>query len=120
MKRTYFVVACLLLAFTGCTCGQGWNCWRPMSMFNRLHDRIHGTNVGAPCASGACAGPAMVSAPVMADAGCETCGTGVQHMGYESYPSVYDGGEVIGGSYGGSVRGTTVPSEAISPMQVRQ
>lgn len=119
MKRTHFVVACLLLAFTGCTCGQGWSCWRPMSIFNRLHDRIHGTNVGAPCMSGTCAAPAMAAPPVMADAGCATCGNGVQTMGYESYPSVYDGGEIVGSSYGGVVQGSSMPSEVISPMPAR-
>jgi hypothetical protein len=92
MKRTSLVAASILLAFTGCTCGQGW---RP-NILGRLHDRIHGTNVGAPCASGAC-----VSAPVVADAGCETCGNGVQTMGYEGYPTTTFGGEIVGSNYGG-------------------
>ncbi len=110
MKRSHFVVACLMLAFTGCTCGQGWNCWRPGALIGRLHDRIHGTNVGAPCMSGACAGPA-IEAPVMADAGCETCGNS-HSMSYGSYPSAYDG-EVVGSSYGGAVIGAPRTSEVI-------
>ncbi len=105
MKRTSLVAASILLAFTGCTCGQGWSGWRP-HIFSRLHDRIHGTNVGAPCASGACA-----SAPVMADAGCETCGNGVHSTGYESFegqPTTSYGGEVMGGTYGGGTYGSVI------------
>ncbi len=79
-------------------------------MIGRLHDRIHGTNVGAPCASGACAGPAM-AAPMMADTGCETCGN-AHSMSYGSYPSAYDG-EIVGSSYGGVVNGSSMPAEVI-------
>ncbi len=96
MKRTSLVAASILLAFTGCTCSQGWSGWRP-----RIFDRFQGNNVGAPCASGACA-----TAPVMADAGCETCGNGVRSMGYEGYegqPTTSYGGEVMSGTYGGVI-----------------
>lgn len=60
--------------------------------------------------SGACAGPA-IEAPVMADAGCETCGNS-HAMSYGSYPSAYDG-EVVGSSYGGAVIGAPRTSEVI-------
>jgi hypothetical protein len=116
MKRSSALIACLLLASTGCTCGQGWSCGRP-GFFARLHDRIHGTNVGAPCMSGTCQAPAVAPvAPVMADAGCETCGSGVQ-SGYESYPSVYDG-EVVGSYPAGSYPTSSYPQGSYTtPMQ---
>jgi hypothetical protein len=102
MKRTKLIVACLLLSLTGCTCGQGWN-WRPGMYIGQLHNRIHGVgnNIGEPCMSGACAAPAMVAPVGMADAGCTNCG-GVQHMGYEGYPSQSEG-VIVGSSYGSPV-----------------
>ncbi len=114
MKRTSLVAASILLAFTGCTCGQGW---RP-NILGRLHDRIHGTNVGAPCASGGCASAPMIAAPAIADAGCETCGNGVQRLGYEGYeshPTTSYGGEVLGNNYGGVVHSSPVNSGEFVP-----
>jgi len=77
MKRTTLISASLLLAFAGCTCGQGW---RP-NFLTRFSDRIHGVNnVGEPCNAG-CQDAA--AAPI-ATGGCNTCGTtGVNYGGYE-------------------------------------
>ena len=120
MKRTSLVTASILLAFTGCTCGQSW---RP-HIFSRLHDRIHGTNVGAPCASGACASAPLMAAPAMADAGCETCGSGVQTLSYEGYegrPTPSYSGEMVGGTYGGVIQGQQVygGGEVVSPIRAQ-
>ncbi len=117
MKRTSLVAASILLAFTGCTCGQGW---RP-NILGRLHDRIHGTNnVGAPCLGGACASAPVMAAPVVADAGCETCGSGVQTMGYEGYPTTAYGNEIVGDSYGGVIRNTpAVGGEYVQGQRVQ-
>lgn len=102
MKRTSLIVAALLLAFSGCSCGQGWSGWRP-NILGRMHDRIHGTNVGAPCMSGNCASAPAMAGLSVADTGCESCGSGVQNMSYDgnSNSSSYGGREVIGSTYGG-------------------
>jgi hypothetical protein len=83
MKRTTLISASLLLAFAGCTCGQGW---KP-NFLTRFSNRIHGvSNVGEPCDAG-CRDAAM-SAPVTT--GCDTCGT-ANYGGYEQIGQVYDG-----------------------------
>jgi len=59
-----------------------------------------------------------MAAPAMADAGCETCGSGVHSMGYDGYnTSSYGGGEVIGGgTYEGVVRNQpNYAGEVVSP-----
>jgi hypothetical protein len=67
--------------------------------------------------SGACAAPVM-AAPTVAVDGCETCGNGVQTMGYENYPSTYDG-EVTGGSYGNTFNGSSVQGEVIPHVRAQ-
>ena len=120
MKRTSLIVASLLLAFTGCSCGQSLSSWRP-NIFGRLHDRIHGTNVGAPCMSGGCASAPSMAAPAMASVGCETCGNGVHSLGYEGYASDSYGGETVIGSYDNVVNGGTSygTSEVVPPSRVQ-
>ncbi len=121
MKRTTLISASLLLAFAGCTCGQGW---RP-NIFTRLNNRIHGaSNVGEPCDAG-CQGAGNMAPP--ATGGCESCGAngGANYGGYDQVIDSQDA--VIGSSYGGSpysstvyagpingstVYGTAVPSDA--------
>ena len=86
MKRTTLISASLLLAFAGCTCGQGW---RP-NILTRMNNRIHGvSNVGEPCDAG-CQGAAM-AAPV-ASSGCTTCGSAgnVSYGGYEQIGDSYE------------------------------
>jgi hypothetical protein len=79
MKRTTLVSASLLLAFAGCTCGQGW---RP-NFLTRFNNRFHSaSNVGAPCDAG-CESGAVHAAPASAG-GCESCGqTSANYGGYE-------------------------------------
>jgi hypothetical protein len=92
MKRTTLISASLLLAFAGCTCGQGW---RP-NILSRLNDRIHGvSNVGAPCDAG-CRG-------ALPAAGCEACGTTSSNYGG------YDG-QIIDSAEGASVGYNLGPS----------
>jgi hypothetical protein len=107
MKRVTLISAGLLLAFAGCTCGQGW---RP-NILTRLHNRIHGvSNVGAPCDAGHC------ESAVQAQPACESCGNSeaVQYGGYE--------GNVIG-SYEGTPIGSynsynNVPTQTyVAPTQ---
>jgi hypothetical protein len=108
MKRSTFAFAVLLLCSTGCNLGQQFSCCR-MNVFQRLHDRIHGNNVGAPCMSGACAAPA---APAMVDAGCTNCGPG-STSGYESYEGIPSDSYLSSGptqTYGGMENVTAVPS----------
>jgi hypothetical protein len=117
MKRTTLISASLLLAFAGCTCGQGW---RP-NIFTRLNNRIHGvSNVGEPCDAG-CQG-ASNAAPV-ATGGCESCGaaTGANYGGYEGQIIDSYEGVPVGAynetNYGGSTYvGTSnvVPSNVVS------
>lgn len=84
-NRLAVVCATLVLAFSGCSCGQGW---RP---FGGLFNRFHGpSNVGAPCDAG-CAAPA-----------CPTCGDGhTSHYGgidgevISNYPSSYEIGSPV-------------------------
>jgi hypothetical protein len=83
MKRSSFIVVLVLVTFTGCNIGQ--NCGRSSSnIFSRMCNSLRGvSDVGAPCASGMCNAPPMMSGPMVAD-GCETCGPSTT-MGYESY-----------------------------------
>ena len=86
MKRTTLISASLLLAFAGCTCGQGW---RP-NILTRLNNRIHGvSNVGEPC--DASCRDAVMAAPV-AHSGCESCGNAgsVNYGGYEQIGDSYE------------------------------
>ena len=86
MKRTTLISASLLLAFAGCTCGQGW---RP-NILTRLNNRIHGvSNVGEPCDAGC--RDAVMTAPV-AHNGCESCGNAgsVNYGGYEQIGDSYE------------------------------
>ena len=104
MKRTTLISASLLLAFAGCTCGQGW---RP-NFLTRMNNRIHGvSNVGEPCDAGGCREPAP-AAP-MATGGCDSCGnTGsAQFGGYE--------GQVMDGQIIGSYEGTPVGGYTATP-----
>jgi hypothetical protein len=88
MKRTTLISASLLLAFAGCTCGQGW---RP-NIFSRLSNRFHGvSNVGATCDAGCDGGMAApISAPI--SGGCESCGSnvGANYGGYETVGDSYE------------------------------
>lgn len=91
MKRTTLISASLLLAFAGCTCGQGW---RP-NILTRLSNRIHGvSNVGEPCDAGC--RDAAHAAPV-ASGGCESCGS-AGNMNYGGYEQIGDAYEVQTGS----------------------
>ncbi len=113
MKRTTLISASLLLAFAGCTCGQGW---RP-NIFTRFNNRIHGvSNVGEPCDAG-CQG-AAVAAPV-ATGGCESCGT-AGGANYGGYDQVIDSqnGVVVGSSYSGSPYSSTVYSGPVNGSTV--
>ena len=83
MKRTTLISASLLLAFAGCTCGQGW---RPNFMKGFSSCLRGNSNVGEPCDAG-CRDAAM-SAPM--SAGCETCGT-ANYGGYEQVGQVVEG-----------------------------
>ena len=87
MKRTTLISASLLLAFAGCTCGQGW---RP-NILTRLNNRIHGvSNVGEPCDAGC--REAVMAAPVAHHGGCESCGNAgsVNYGGYEQMGDSYE------------------------------
>ncbi len=90
MKNSKFVIATLLVAFAGCSCGQGW---RP-NILNNLHNRIHGgASIGDPCDANGCTIPA-------GEEHCSTCGEGVS----SSYGGVQ--GEVV---YEGTPVNTSVP-----------
>ena len=95
MKRTTLISASLLLAFAGCTCGQGW---RP-NILTRLNNRIHGvSNVGEPCDAGC--RDAVMAVPV-AHGGCESCGN-AGSMNYGGYEQMGDSYEVpVGTQYVG-------------------
>ncbi|MCE3016052.1 MAG: hypothetical protein LW870_09305 [Pirellula sp.] len=98
MRKFTLISATFMLAFAGCTCGQGW---RP-NILTKLHNRIHGVaNMGEPCDAG-CA-PAPEYAP---SAGCSTCENNVS----ASYGS-YDG-QIINE---GIVIGSSTPSTYVSP-----
>lgn len=113
MRKFTLISATMLLAFAGCTCGQGW---RP-NIFTRLHNRIHGVgNMGEPCDAGcSTAAPAAEYAPVN---GCTTCGNGVTSQ-YGEY-----NGQVISE---GTVYNSTAPmtysaqpmGEAVRPQPHR-
>jgi len=117
MKKTTLISASLLLAFAGCTCGQGW---RP-NIFTRLNNRIHGvSNVGEPCDAGCQGAPNAAS---VASGGCDSCGTagGAHYGGYDghaidSYEGVpvgtsYTGTNYGGVAYSGTTSGGVVPTE---------
>ena len=93
MKRTTLISASLLLAFAGCTCGQGW---RPY-ILTRLNNRIHGvSNVGEACDAGC--RDAGLAAPI-ANGGCESCGT-AGSRNYGGYEQIGDSYEVpVGTQY---------------------
>ena len=79
MNRTTLISASLLLAFAGCTCGQGW---RP-NILTRMYNRVHGvSNVGAPCDAGCEAGMTrgVVETP-MSSGGCDTCNANSSNYG---------------------------------------
>jgi hypothetical protein len=100
MKRTTLISASLLLAFAGCTCGQGW---RP-NFLTRFNNRLHGvSNVGAPCDAGC-------HDAHVATGGCDTCGTsGSANFG--GYETVGDSYEVPNG-----VTYSTVPPNYGTPI----
>ena len=104
MKRTTLISASLLLAFAGCTCGQGW---RP-NIFSRLNNRFHGvSNVGEPCDAGGCHSAPVAAAPVAG--GCETCnGASVGYGGYEGQVIDSYEGVPVGTTYNGTINGGTV------------
>jgi hypothetical protein len=111
MKRGCLIALALLSLNTGCIFGRSDG--RP-GIFTRLHNRIHGTDVGAPCMSCGMAPAPMPIAPPMAMGGCENCG-GVETMSYPEYSSgEYSGeympGEIIheGGTYMGTTQGHIV------------
>jgi len=87
MKRTTLISASLLLAFAGCTCGQGW---RP-NILTRMNNRIHGvSNVGEPCDAGCQGAP---QAHPVSTGGCESCGSS-SNMNYGGYEQIGDSYEV--------------------------
>jgi hypothetical protein len=104
MKRTTLISASLLLAFAGCTCGQGW---RP-NIFTRLNNRFHGvSNVGEPCDAGGCHS-APVAAPI-ASSGCDTCGTAsASYGGYEGQVIDSYDGTPISSTYNGTINNGTI------------
>lgn len=90
MKRS-ILLALTVVMVSGSGCISTRND-RP-GFFTRLYNRIHGNDVGAPCASGLCGapGPVMTApavvaptmiAPSMVSSGCGTCGT---ELGYPMY-----------------------------------
>ena len=112
MKRTTLISASLLLAFAGCTCGQGW---RP-NFLTRWNNRFQGvSNVGEPCDAG-CHGAAV--API-ANSGCTTCGS-AGNVNYGGYEHVGDSYEVpMGIQYGTSTATQYQPSGyAVAQPQV--
>jgi hypothetical protein len=97
MKRTTLISASLLLAFAGCTCGQGW---KP-NFLTRFSNRIHGvSNVGAPCDAGC-----HEAAPVAT--GCDNCGT--------ANSANFGGYEQVGDSYEVGVPYSTVSPAYVAP-----
>ena len=101
MRKFTIISATFMMAFAGCTCGQGW---RP-NILTKLHNHIHGVaNMGEPCDAGCSAvAPAAEYAP---NNGCSTCGNNVTAP-YGSYD-----GQIINE---GMVIGSSVPSTYVSP-----
>ena len=85
-NRLAIICATLVLAFSGCSCGQG------CKPFGGLFNRFHGpSNVGAPCDAGCAAPPA-----------CPSCGDGytsnyggIDGEVMSSYPSSYEIGNPV-------------------------
>ena len=118
MKRSRFIVVLFFISCTGCSIGQNWGCSRP-NIFSRMYNCIHGNNVGAPCASGACttgayAGAPMASGPMVASEGCTDCG-GSSTAGYESYEGT---GVQLNNSY--VPQSNIYSSENVVPVPARQ
>ena len=120
MKRFCILALAILSLNTGCIFGRS-NSGRP-GFFSSLHNRIHGTSVGAPCASGSCGQPAPFAAPMMQQAlngpdcvGCETA-----QLGYPEYPmtegSVTEGETIYEGN---AYLGETVSPAPMQPIQGR-
>lgn len=107
MKKLTILYAAFIMAFAGCTTGQGW---RP-NIFTRLHNRIHGVaNYGEPCDVGC--------APAAPAPGCNTCGNGVS-AGYGGYESEFVGEPI---SIGSAPSTYAAPSsgEVVRPMPAPQ
>jgi hypothetical protein len=113
MKRYCLIALALLSLNTGCIFGRS-NSGRP-GFFTSLHNRIHGTSAGAPCASGGCAQPVPYMPPMMPSAGiasdCATCGT--ETLGYPEYSSS-EGYIPSGDTYLGE---TIMPAPVMQPVQ---
>lgn len=115
MKRSSLIVASLLLALSGCTSGQGYNCSRP-NIFQRMYQSIHGhDDVGAPCASGRCNVAPVYAAPLAATQPCDPCGPmgATTSMGYENYPG-YEGG-VVNEGYDSTIVESPYTSPTVAP-----
>jgi hypothetical protein len=122
MKKTTLISASLLLAFAGCTCGQGW---RP-NIFTRLHNRIHGvSNVGAPCDAGCSDGVAhggVIASPA-AHGGCESCNAAsANYGGYnEQIVDSYEGTPISNYQTAPMINGTQIyPGAMASPNVLPQ
>jgi hypothetical protein len=113
MKR-YCLFALMLLSLnTGCIFGRSDG--RP-GYFSNLYNRLHGNNVGAPCASGMCAQPMPMQAPpvmpqAMVTPGCDGCG-GTSSLGYPEYSEIpsYE-------TYGEPVYSGETVSPQLQPIQ---
>jgi hypothetical protein len=93
------ISASLLLAFAGCSCGQGW---RPKFLTKFGNCNQGASNVGAPCDAG------CHEAPV-ATGDCETCGT-AGSANYGGYETIGDSYEVPSG-----VTYSTAPPTYVTP-----
>ncbi|XZE45144.1 hypothetical protein SH467x_000349 [Pirellulaceae bacterium SH467] len=108
MKKLTILYAAFIMAFAGCTTGQGW---RP-NVLTRLHNRIHGTaNYGEPCDQGC--------APAAPAPGCSTCGNGVA-SGYGAYESDYVGEPISIGSAPSTYATSPSAGEVIRPLPAPQ
>ena len=139
--KSRFLAALAVISLTG-GCLAPRNDGRP-GLIRGLYNRIHGNDVGAPCASGGCAPGYLPAPPAMAPAmvpamapGCNGCGeTMAQYPGYamddgfrganfggQPYGSevyggeIYDGAVVNPGMIGGGVQ--VAPGVQVSPEAV--
>ncbi|XZE19677.1 hypothetical protein SH449x_005003 [Pirellulaceae bacterium SH449] len=101
-NRLAIFCATMVMAFSGCSCGQGW---RPNILPN-LFNRFHGpSNVGAPCDAQCVPPPA-----------CASCGDGYtsQYGGIDgevisNYPSSYEIGAPVSYSAPQTYRNAPAP-----------
>jgi hypothetical protein len=113
MKKFTLISATFLLAFAGCTCGQGW---RPNILTN-LHNHIYGVgNKGELCDAG-CAptAPAVEHDP---NTGCSTCGNNVSAP-YGSYDEQIISDGMVIGSNAPMTYATPSAGEPIRPQSNR-